>query len=260
MRFFILSLMLFAVISCGKKENHGSQMQPQVVPTEGKSFEFPDEFFHSDSVKIADLLPTMYYTPKESEVHCKGRYGSTNYTGREIQKLITPDGKYIATVCKRFASVLLMEGSGILKDRGHGEIAVNYARQIGGLARYHLLGRCKYGEGIRQDLCLLPYHTIAADNRIHKINDIIYIPEVRGVKLPDGSTHEGYFIVRDTGGAFNGIGAQRVDLFVGTDPDYDNAFQKAGFHHKRAMDAFKITGDSADRVREKLRQKFGILY
>jgi hypothetical protein len=51
-----------------------------------------------------------------------------------------------------------------------------------------------------------------------------------------------------------------VDLFVGTDPDYDNAFQKAGFHHKRAMDAFKITGDSADRVREKLRQKFGILY
>lgn len=213
----------------------------------------------TDMRKMADVLPTMYYTIREDSMSCKGSYGSRRYTGRETEKLITPEGKYIATVCKRFAMALLMEGSGILRDRGQGEIALNYGGRIGNKTRYYRLNRCKWGEGPRH-LCLLPYHTIAADNRIHKVNEIIYLPEAKGIRLPDGSIHEGFFIVRDTGGAFKGIGAQRIDLFVGTDPDYDNAFKRAGFHHKRPMDAVKIQGDSAERIRERLRAKFGNLY
>jgi 3D (Asp-Asp-Asp) domain-containing protein len=213
-----------------------------------------------DMAKIADLLPTMYYTPREDGVKCKGRYGRVMYRGNERSKVLTPEGKLIATVCSRFASTLLMEGSGILTDRGNGEIAVNYGRRIKGQPRYYPLERCKFGEGIHRDLCLLPYHTIAADNKIHKIDEIIYIPEAKGLHLPDGTVHEGFFIVRDTGGAFNGIGSQRVDLFTGSDPDYSNVFQKAGFHHKRPMDAFKIKGDSAEVIRQKLKDQFGELY
>lgn len=223
-------------------------------------FDPPQDVSDLDLQKIPDILPTMYYTPTEESVSCKGKYGRRRYSGKEKEVLLTPEGKAIATVCKRFAQTLLMEGSAILRDRGYGSVAVNYGGKVRGKHRYYKLDRCKYGEGVKRNLCLLPYHTIAADNRIHKVNEIIYVPDAKGIELPDGSIHEGYFIVRDTGGAFQGIGSQRVDMFTGTDPDFDNAFKKAGFHHKRPLDAFKIKGDSAEVIREKLREKFGELY
>lgn len=223
-------------------------------------FAYDDEIDQADMVKIADLKPTTYYTPSESKISCKGKYGSTTYTGKEKDNLLTLDGKLIATVCKRFSSILLMEGAALLADRGLGEIGINYAGKVKGKARYGMLDRCKYGQGVQHDLCLLPYHTIAADNRKHKVNEIIFVPAAKGIVLPDGTIHDGTFIVRDTGGAFNGVGAQRVDMFVGTDPDTDNAFQRAGFDKTRSLKAYKIDEPSAERVREKLKEKFGDLY
>lgn len=225
-----------------------------------KMFTPPDDVDARDMTTLPDILPTMYYTPREADVSCKGGYGRNSYKGNEKATIRTPEGSVIATVCKRFERTLLMEGSAILKDRGQGERAVNYGGKIKGEHRYYFLNRCKYGEGVRRNLCLLPYHTIAADNKVHKVNEVIYVPAARGILLPDGTRHEGYFIVRDTGGAFNGIGSQRVDMFTGTDPDFENAFQKAGFHHKRPLDAFKIKGDSAELIREKLRERFQEIY
>ncbi len=220
----------------------------------------PADVYQRDMNQIPDILPTMYYTPNEADIKCKGRYGKRNFKGTEKTRLLTPEGKLIATVCSRFAYTLLMEGSAVLKDRGQGKRAVNYGGKVRGSARYNYVNRCKYGEGIRRNLCLLPYHTIAADNKVHKVNEIIYVPAAKGIELPDGTLHGGFFIVRDTGGAFNGIGSQRVDMFTGTDPDFRNAFQQAGFHHKRPLDAFKIKGDSAENIRQRLREKFGDLY
>lgn len=210
-----------------------------------------DDIEKDDLKKIANVRPTTYYIASEEKTPCKGTAS---------QDLKTVSGKYIATVCKRFASVLLMEGSGILKDRGRGKIVLNYSRKVKGTPRYHELDRCKYGQGIRGDLCLLPYHTLAADNKIHKAGEIFYIPSAVGIKLPDGTIHDGTFVVRDTGGAFKGVGAQRIDMFTGTEPDYNNVFQKAGFDKTKQLQAYKITGSSADRVREKLKEKFGDLY
>jgi 3D (Asp-Asp-Asp) domain-containing protein len=213
-----------------------------------------------DLQKLPNIRPTTYYTPSEASISCKGKYGSRYYKANETQNLMTPEGHYIATVCKRFGSVLLMEGSGILKSRGAGTIAVNYAGTVKGTVRYSILDRCKYGHGVRAALCLLPYHTIAADNKVHKINSIVYIPAAKGIRLPDGSIHDGTFIVRDTGGAFRNAGPQRVDLFVGTAFDYDNVFQKAGFEKTKSFKAYRVKGQSADRVRENLRAKFRTLY
>lgn len=226
-----------------------------------KVFIVPDDVIsQEDLIRMPDILPTMYYTPEEDKVECAGKYGRTRYRGKEKSNILDLNGKVIAKVCTKFAKTLLMEGSGILRDRGQGQIALNYGGKVNKVPRYFFLDRCKLGEGVQRDLCLLPYYTIAADNDHHKVDDIIYVPEAKGITLPDGTTHEGYFIVRDTGGAFNNIGAQRVDLFTGTDPDFDNAFQKAGFHHKRPMNAFKVSGESAERAKEKLRVKFGELY
>lgn len=235
-------------------------LSPAVQSSEEAFSVIPDDVDERDMKEIPDILPTMYYTPHEKDVNCKGRYGRRTFKGHEKTRLIDPKGKLIATVCSRFAFTLLMEGSAILKDRGQGEKAVNYGGKIKGTVRYYSPDRCKYGEGVRRDLCLLPYHTIAADNKVHKVNDILFVPAAKGILLPDGTRHEGFFIVRDTGGAFTGIGSKRVDMFTGVDPDYKNAFQKAGFHHKRPLDAYKIRGVSAGVVREKLRDKFGELY
>ena len=170
MRLYPLCFIVLLLVSCGEKKssNNVLEIQETEVTEKGREKSLPESFMTSDSRRIPDLLPSMYYTPTESSIRCKGGYGSSAYNGKETQKLLTKEGKYIATVCKRFANVLLMEGSAILKDRGAGEIAVNYSRKVNGQARYHVLDRCKFGEGVRNNLCLLPYHTIAADNKVHK--------------------------------------------------------------------------------------------
>ncbi len=261
MRTLLLSFLL--ILSCGKNSSQGSKSLPPqreevnppviVVPV-------PGDVSAADMQSIPNLLPTMYYTAQEEKTNCKGKYGGTIYDGTERSNIISVEGHLIATVCTRFYRVLLMEGSAILRDRGQGKISVNYGGAVNGDRRYHLLDRCIYGEGVRKNLCLLPYHTLATDNKVHKIGDIVYIPKAVGIALPDGTLHEGYFIVRDTGSAFNGVGAQRVDMFTGLDPDYANAFQAAGFHHKKEMQAFKIKGDSAEAIKEKLALKFGEIY
>lgn len=224
------------------------------------SYSQPPEIETDDMLKIPDVRPTTYYIANEAKIACKGKYGRKVYSGKEKQNLLTPEGKFIATVCGRFGALLLMEGSGILKDRGAGTFAVNYGRRVNKQARYTILSRCKFGEGVRGDLCLLPYHTIATDNKVHKIDEILYIPAAKGMLLPDGSVHDGTFIVRDTGGAFKGTGGKRVDLFVGIAPDTDNVFQRAGFDKTRPLQAYKVKGTSADRIKEKLQEKFGDLY
>lgn len=254
MHFILIALLTLS--SCGKDSS--SKTGPQ--PPQQEEQRPPADIDPADFMKINDLLPTMYYTAEEEKVSCAGKYGTSTYTGTEQSQIIDMSGNVIATVCTRFYRVLLMEGSAILRDRGQGRIGVNYSTKIGEERRYHRLERCILGEGVKRNLCLLPYHTLATDNDIHAIGDIVFIPSVVGLKLPDGTQHDGYFIVRDTGGAFNGVGAQRVDMFTGLDPDYDNAFQRAGFNHRKPIAAYKIKGDSAEVVREKLRLKFGDLY
>ena len=260
MRLPVYGLLALLIVSCGKSDSSPETHVSIPEKLNWKGLGLSSDISEDDMTNIPNLLPTMYYTPKEADASCKGGYGRRKFNGNEKTKLLDPEGNTIATVCSRYASMLLMEGSGILKDRGQGEIAVNYGGKIRNQPRYHYLNRCKFGEGIRKDLCLLPYHTIAADNKVHQIDEIIFVPEARGLALPDGTTHDGFFIVRDTGGAFNGIGSQRVDMFVGTDPDFSNAFQRAGFHHKRPMTAFKVIGSSAEAVKEKLRAQFGEIY
>lgn len=211
--------------------------------------------YSNDLVKIADLLPTTYYTAQESKVKCEGKYRNVTYTGNEKSYVQTPKGEIIAEVCTRFFKVLCMEGSGILADRGHGPITVNWA----GKKRFHVQRRCLLGHGISPRDCLLPHHTIAADLKQHKVGDIIYIPDAKGIALPDGTSHNGYFIVLDTGGAFVGVGKQRVDLFVGLESDGNNVFKKKGFHHRKPLKAYKVFGETKTKAFNMLKEKFGDL-
>ncbi len=268
----ILIIGLFVLIACGKGSDHKTTAQdtgrepskPPVVvepepetETETETESRPDPRVNPEDVKrIADLLPTMYYIADETKANCKGKYGSVTYNGTEKSKIRTMEGKVIATVCTRFYRILMMEGSAILRNN----ISVNYSGIVGDEKRFHVVDRCVYGEGVKRDLCLLPYHTLATDNKVHHIDEILFVPKAVGLVLPDGSKHDGYFIVRDTGKAFQGIGAQRVDMFTGIDPDYSNVFQRAGFHHKKPMEAYKVSGPSAEVIKGNLRSRFGVIY
>ncbi len=212
-------------------------------------------FRSSDFKKLDDLLPTMYYIASESKTPCQGVYRGVEYYGDESSPVMTPQNEILAIVCTRFLKVLMMEGTGILADRGQGELTVNWA----GEGRFLPVGKCSWGLGV-QGKCLLPYYTIAADLQVYAVNTLIYIPSAKGLVLPNGDKHNGYFLVRDTGGAFRGIGGKRVDLFTALDPDNNNPFSRAGFHHRRPEKAFVVTGNTKNRILREFALKFGELF
>lgn len=199
-----------------------------------------------EQIPVPDLRPTMYYIANESKTACEGRYNGNEFDGSEISEVLTPDGELIAKVCTRFFKVLSMEGTGVLSDRGQGELTVNWA----GNFRFKVMDKCIYGEGV-QGLCLIPYHTIAADLTVYPVGTMLYIPRAEGLELSDGKIHNGIFVVRDTGGAFRDIGPKRVDLFVGTEGDRDNIFSRIGMNHHTDEKAFKLEGK-----RKKLAEKY----
>ncbi len=121
-------------------------------------------------------------------------------------------GFYVGTFSKKFIWHLRMEGSGLLAD---GRV-VNYA------------GACKYGTGTcfeqldardfpfgrgARRRTLTPFKSVAVDPRLIPLGEPLYIPEFDGMRLPDGSVHDGCVRADDTGG---GIKLRKMDFFVVT--------------------------------------------
>lgn len=71
------------------------------------------------------------------------------------------------------------------------------------------------GVGTRDSLgcTTVAMRTAAVDPRVVAKRTILFIPETVGMKLPDGSLHDGYWYASDTGGAVKG---QRIDLYTGS--------------------------------------------
>jgi 3D (Asp-Asp-Asp) domain-containing protein len=70
------------------------------------------------------------------------------------------------------------------------------------------------GVGTRDSLgcATVAMRTAAIDPRVVAKRTILFIPETVGMKMPDGSLHDGYWYASDTGGAVKG---QRIDLYTG---------------------------------------------
>lgn len=54
--------------------------------------------------------------------------------------------------------------------------------------------------------------TVAVDKNVIPRHTILFIKETVGMKMPDGSLHDGYWYASDTGGAIKG---DRIDLYAG---------------------------------------------
>lgn len=54
--------------------------------------------------------------------------------------------------------------------------------------------------------------TAAVDKNLIPKGSVLFIKETVGLRMPDGSSHDGYWYASDTGGAIKG---KRIDLFTG---------------------------------------------
>ena len=121
-------------------------------------------------------------------------------------------GQFVGAFSAKFIWNLRMEGSGLLAD---GRV-VNYS------------GACKYGTGtcfeqldVREfpfgrgarRRTLVPFKSVAVDPKLVPLGEPLYLPEFDGLRLPDGSVHDGCVRADDTGG---GIKQRKLDFFVVT--------------------------------------------
>lgn len=129
--------------------------------------------------------------------------------------IYTRQGFRIGRFPRAYVFELKMEGSGILRD---GRV-INYD------------GACSYGIGTcftqldprehplgqgGQRRVLTPFKSVAVDPRFVPLGTTLYLPELRGLVLPNGTTHDGCVRADDTGG---NIRRRELDFFV---ESYDN--------------------------------------
>lgn len=270
-KLIILTLISLLFIGCIKEKSKPKKSKPTTRSTPDRSETnhrdtAPDQIptrvlvRQADTKALPSLQPTTYFIAREENESCRGKYRDIIYNGSERTELRDVDGEVLAEVCTRFYKILLMEGTAVLRDRGLGEFTLNYARKVEGTHRFREMDKCVYGEGVQRNLCLIPFHTLAADQKAYNVGDVVFMPAAVDLVLPDGSLHDGFFLVRDTGSAFTDKGLVRVDMFVGFQTDHDNVFLNAGFHRQNPQEAYKIVGESAELVKERLRLKFPDIY
>lgn len=132
-------------------------------------------------------------------------------------ELYTLNGHFYGAFSEQFVKDLRMEGSGILAD---GRV-VNWA----GKCDYGI-GTCyeeldvktfPYGRGVGRRP-LVPFRSIAVDPNVIPYDEPVYLPELDGMVLPDGSIHDGCVRADDRGGW---IRRRHIDFFVVTRENYE---------------------------------------
>ena len=177
-------------------------------------------FSHTpDKKKLGQVLLTFYWIVDET---------SSRYDGKRETKLLDTRGEVIARTHANFRRDLVMEGTGWLRDGR----TIMYARKVGGVHRFRIT-RSRYG--ITATGCQLnPYRTAAIDPRLIKLGSKIYIPQLKGTTLPDGTIHDGVFTANDRG-KFRGA---HVDIFVGAGPGSTKPFARHGYRSRSRVTVY----------------------
>lgn len=182
-----------------------------------------------ESRSLGKALLTFYWIVDES---------SSRYEGKRTAELRDRRGRLIAKTHARFRKDLLREGTGWLRDGR----TVTVDRKVDGVYRFRIV-RSRYGLTAR-GCAPTPYRTVAVDPRYVKLGSKIYIPQLKGTVLPDGSTHDGIFIANDRG-SFRGA---HVDVFVGVGPSATRPFIRKGYR-SRSRVTVHLTGSRVRRCR-----------
>jgi hypothetical protein len=191
----------------------------------------------SDISSRGFVRPTVYYFPviNEDKRKCEKDY-----------ILRDEEGEKILSLCEKTRASCRLQGSCAIIQDGK-KRTFNILGNFAGKDRFFETSKdvCRFGFGVKAS-CLDPFYTVAADLSIYRPGDVIFVPIARGIELPDGTKHSGYFIVRDTGR--NILGKTRFDFFTGhiSWRDDENPFSNAGLANKANRFQFmKIKGAKA---------------
>ncbi len=172
--------------------------------------------------KAGRALLTFYWIIDESS--SRYRHLKKNDRVRDMH------GDVIAHTSRRFLLDLVREGSGWLAD---GRTVV-FEKRIDGESRFRV-SNTRYG--LSSNGCpLVPFRTIAVDPRFVAIGSKLYIPQLKGTKLPDGTVHDGMFIASDHG-HFRG---EHVDLFAGAGPRATAPFIRHGNRSRSRVTVYVV--------------------
>lgn len=187
------------------------------------------------------LNPTIYFvkTINLADQDCATKKNLYSTTGEVIKKVCAIDYK-----------TCVIEGTCALV--GKETKIINYVQEKQGVYLFKEVEEdCPFGYGVK-NICLDPYYTVAADLNFHKPGDVIFVEEVKGTKLPNGEVHDGFFIVRDRGGAIKG--ANRFDFYTGLThyKDDENPFTPIGLSSENKSFAYrKATAAETAAVKER---------
>ena len=172
-------------------------------------------------VKVGRAMLTFYWMADES---------AARYRGGPDAVLRDARGRVIAHTTRKFRRALVLEGTGWLKDGR----AVTYDRKKGGEHRFRI-ARTRYGYSVT-GRALVPFRTAAVDPHFVKLGSKIYIPQLKGARLPDGTIHDGVFVATDRG-HFRG---RHVDLFVGDGPRGARPFKQRGYGSRSHVTVYLV--------------------
>ena len=177
--------------------------------------------------KVGRALMTFYWMIDES---------SSRYRGKRNDELRDSHGKVIANTTHRFKRDLVMEGAGMLRDGR----TITYDQRLHGESRFRVT-KSTYGDTVT-GCPLVPYRTIAVDRHFVKLGSTIYIPQLKGAKLPDGTIHDGLFIASDHG-HFRGA---HIDVFVGAGSKSARPFSRKGYGSRSHVTVY-VSGEPDPR-------------
>lgn len=175
------------------------------------------------SKAIHHTLLTFYWIIDES---------SSRYRGARDVALYDAQGHVIEQTTRRFRRELVREGTGWLRDGR----TVTYDRKVGNEFRFRVT-KTRYGRA-STGCPLDPYRSVAVDPRVIRLGSAIFIPQLKGAKLPDGTVHDGMFVAVDRG-HFRG---HHVDVFVGAGARAARPFIERGYG-SRSRVTVEITGE-----------------
>lgn len=198
--------------------------------------------FRPSTNEVGVLKPTVYYFAviNEDKNPCKDTEKTTLHGAGGVRLL---------TVCSKTEKTCGLQGSCAVVQSGR-TYMYNIITRINGQDRFFEIKSdgCRFGYGVKSS-CLDPFYTLAADLSIYKPGEVIFVPAVVGLALPDGTKHSGYFVIRDQGRGIKGHG--RFDFYSGfmSWMDPKNPFTKIGLGSVNTnIPYLRVKGELAQKV------------
>lgn len=158
-------------------------------------------------------------------------------TAKKTKKLFDRNGNLLATVTPNYYKELAMEGTGKLLNKK----IINYeSRKTNPDGTTEIFWQfcppeAPFGYGLGP-IPLVPFRSVATDLTVVPLGSKLYIPAAVGIKLPDGTFHDGYFTAVDIGDM---ITNKKIDLFTAYG-DQSDVFEAGGMMTGKMIEVFMV--------------------